>query len=999
VLVSFKTIVESIGRDFVATLRDSCEISANSKWKALLTLIAIATLFVFALVLTDKTDRFHALRVANSVQAMERREKATVNVDKHCEARMASLCAAMLRRANASFPDIFNKDSMSEILISEMKRSHRWASLLFHHSSRRPRALRLLIIMSLVNCVLFLNALFFKVTSYDQDRSCEKNWFERMCTDEPSRFAPNDSKCYWDELHYRCHYKNPSSHLSALMLGLLAAALLSVPVMMAFELVVDEILVRPAASPSISLVSSRSVPVGPSPDSAEEVNGIDVDPFSNQDIREEEAALTGARQDLYHLASSLINYRDTLGLEDLQHFDRRWGFATPFYDYFGPPTLNIDMYLQHQNKENPRVVDMWSEGNEIPVKQHSALRSIADVVKKSIIGDNQFVIFDQIVEEIKLSRIHATREVRAMKGMTVRNKKKRLLQLFQMDLLVGMRGVIVAKLWSGGEPTHVRDRLMRPVSPWLKVSCYGFVAVSNAFFIVYVMIFCLGQDFAGQATFMKLFALWLAIEVVVISTLSTLFTRVLFPLCIAYWDAIKLKRDLRGIILDHFGFSNYSTKVSDHTPPDKTSVFIRDLSTTTLNVCPYIFVSHRVAAQYPELLESAVIEGFRSCYPKKAFTGPVGVSLRQRALYAVFSILHSGTVCIFYVAGLMLNTALGYQAASVVSWCLVGFIASLDSDVIHVTTARGVVFVFLLWGLIVYVVKDMLGRVNNALREQNELMILVRKKVPAIKKRDTESITSTKTRSPPLAKGVRAGRVFPLPSTRKIDSRSSQDQLLTHDNQTSTGSSIDPGIKLLGREVLPLPSVVSRQPEFVAMSPVEMMTALSLDLKQADLKLAQALIAEEGEDPDVFQPWSELSRSLIAMFDGVPFYVDDKGQRLSKMALATKLAQAEMSDPDRFQYEVKLTKRRQWRSKQWDEYRLFDSPNVLAFVDRHGHLFNEAAIRKRRTAMDPMLSEERTRSISKEVLHRLSVKHIVENNLLSFKESMGLTEGGVVTAS
>jgi hypothetical protein len=289
-----------------------------------------------------------------------------------------------------------------------------------------------------------------------------------------------------------------------------------------------------------------------------------------------------------------------------------------------------------------------------------------------------------------------------------------------------------------------------------------------------------------------------------------------------------------------------------------------------------------------------------------------------------------------------------------------------------------VVFVFLLWGLIVYVVKDMLGRVNNALREQNELMILACKKVPAIKKRDTESITSTKTRSPPLAKGVRAGRVFPLPSTRKIDSRSSQDQLLTHDNQTSTGSLI-------------YPPIAPRQPEFVAMSPVEMMTALSLDLKQADLKLAQALIAEEGEDPDVFQPWSELSRSLIAMFDGVPFYVDDKGQRLSKMALATKLAQAEMSDPDRFQYEVKLTKRRQWRSKQWDEYRLSDSPNVLAFVDRNGHLFNEAAIRKRRTAMDPVLSEERTRSISKVVLYRLSVKHIVENNLLSFKESMGLT--------
>jgi hypothetical protein len=997
--VSFGTIVESVCRDFVKTFRDSGGISIDSRWKALLTLLSIMIFFIFTLVLTDKTDRYLALRVANNVQARERREeKGTVGVDEHCESRMTSLCAAMLRRANASFPDLFNKDSMSKILLAEMKRSHRWASLLFHHSGRRPRTLRLLVTISLINCVLFFNALFFKVTFYDKDRSCEKNWFERMCIEDPSRFAPNDSKCYWDELHYQCHYKKPSSNLSAMIWGVLASALLSVPVMMTLEFIVDEIFVRPTASPSVLPVSMTSAPVGPSPDSAEEVNEAAATYYSDdQDLREEETAITGSRHDLFKLASSLIEYRDTLELDELRHFDRRWGFATPFFDYFGPPNLDLDMYLRHQKKGKPRELETWYEGYDQKVKRRKTSWSIAAAFKKALSEGNQFAIFDQIMEEITLSRIHASREVRAMKGMSLRNKKKRLLQLFQLDLLVGMKSVVVAKLWSGGEPTHVQDRMMRPVRGWVKVTSYGLVASANVFFIGYVMIFCLAQDFAGQAMFLRLFGVWLAIEVIVISTLSILFTQVIFPLSIAYWDIVTLKKDLRKVILDHFGLlsianasvqtgSNSTTEVSvtirsSFTDNSLKSLRQCDVQVPVVNVCPYLFVSHRVAAHFPELLESTMVLGFHSSYPKISFSGTVGVTFRQRALYVFFAILHCVTVCTTYIAGIILNPVLGYQAASVLSWCLFGLITTLDTSILQFDTSRGVVFIIVLGVTIVYIVKDMLKRLNQILKEQNELLFLATEK--NLRKSKTDAEVSTETLE--MGTITRNARMEPLapsalPFTRRIGDRVLSVCRENDKEMIFKREHLQPEQDFLSSMQVEAPLIMS----------VDDMTsaALELDLKQAHLKLTQALITEEDEDPDVFRPWSQLSVSLMAMFNGDQYYVDNTGQPLSRMALSTKFVQLQLNNPGGFQREVNLTKQRRWRLRQWDQYRLCDSENILAFVDRHGRRFSEAAIREHRATIAPVPSDDRPRELSETVLRHFEEKHAAENKLLTFNENV-----------
>jgi hypothetical protein len=318
---SFGPVFTSIALDFCATFRSTDELSGKDMWETVATLVVGLGFFALVLHAADRVDKSAALQVANQAQAEERREREEVAAATDTEARMIALSSAMMRSVNTSFPAIFNKDSVSQIFLVEMKRSHRWASLLFHYNPRRPRALRLLVLASLVNCVLFLNALFFNITHYDDDHSCEQYLYQHTCISDPSRYSSEDSKCYWAEQDYQCRYKEPGSHSSATVLAMLASAIFSIPLVLVFELIVNEILLRPSASSPISSSSSSSsllsffskgsIRVAPTPnenDDGEEEEDEEDDNDSSGETApttyDEESDLKRARHDLVDLVSA-----------------------------------------------------------------------------------------------------------------------------------------------------------------------------------------------------------------------------------------------------------------------------------------------------------------------------------------------------------------------------------------------------------------------------------------------------------------------------------------------------------------------------------------------------------------------------------------------------------------------------------------------------------------------------------------------------------------------
>ena len=614
VLVSFSAIMTSIAVDFIETFATVDKRSGSNTWKTTIALLCVLALLAFALWLTNRADRFQALRVADEAQAAERRGRKKLITATSRKQRMAILSSAIMRDAIASFPVIFNKDSMGEIFLTEMKKSHRWASLLFHYNPRHPRTLRLLVVTSLVNCVLFLNALFFNIAHFNVDQSCEQYLYQQDCIQEPSRFAQSDSKCYWEKRNYKCHYKEPGSHSSATLLTMLALAFFSMPILVLMELIVDCILIRPTSS-SMSLAVTPYLDDGDGDGDGDNVNENNGDEEEDEEDEEdfpgashktifydEEIAVKGARQDIFHLVSALIAHRTALQVSEQRQFDQLWGFASPLGNYVDPVKLDLEMFLKHLVKLDiaRRRNDMWADDRT--GESNEETRDLAESFKRMADG-NQLAVFMKILQDVELSRLHAYQEVRLFRSLSPLERRKRLLMLFVRDLAVGTKGDIVSQMSSEDETVVFRDRMLRPVNAWVKAGSCLFIVIVNMLFLVYVFLFSLGQDIVGQASFLQSFVIWLAVEVLVISTLSMCISHIFLPLWTLYGEVVVRKIQIRTSIED---FSQNTA--------------VRGGSMEKLNMCPYLYVSHRVAAEFPDLAESAVVLGFRSTHPKIPFT-------------------------------------------------------------------------------------------------------------------------------------------------------------------------------------------------------------------------------------------------------------------------------------------------------------------------------------------------------------------------------------------
>jgi hypothetical protein len=114
------------------------------------------------------------------------------------------------------------------------------------------------------------------------------------------------------------------------------------------------------------------------------------------------------------------------------------------------------------------------------------------------------------LEEIKHSRLYASREIHLLNHISEQNKGKRLLELFQKDLLIGVKVDIVTNLRYEDKLEDTSDCVLRPIHVWVKALCLSMIATINIFFLTYVFLFSMNQDKLGQAAFLRVFCMWLA---------------------------------------------------------------------------------------------------------------------------------------------------------------------------------------------------------------------------------------------------------------------------------------------------------------------------------------------------------------------------------------------------------------------------------------------------------------------------------------------------------
>ena len=202
---------------------------------------------------------------------------------------------------------------------------------------------------------------------------------------------------------------------------------------------------------------------------------------------------------------------------------------------------------------------------------------------------------------------------------TDKDKGKLLLFLFQRDLMPGVSGRIL-------EAKGQRDNIAVKAVTWeAKVAGWTFIGLLNAGMMYFVLSFSLQQTVNRQGAWANSFLLWLLMEVLFVSSATVLFTHVFIPSLIMK-DVNKIKLKLANSIreFNHSMRSRYGQVI----PYDEAKPF---------NAASYLFVSTRLAQQWPELREAQIIAQFRTTEPKQSYMRESNVAKQYNNKYAALT--------------------------------------------------------------------------------------------------------------------------------------------------------------------------------------------------------------------------------------------------------------------------------------------------------------------------------------------------------------------------
>jgi hypothetical protein len=201
-------------------------------------------------------------------------------------------------------------------------------------------------------------------------------------------------------------------------------------------------------------------------------------------------------------------------------------------------------------------------------------------------------------------------------------KMTKLLFFFQRDLLPGISGEIL-------EAKNSREKVtLAPISMKMKWLAWWFLGVLNASMLFYIFLFAVSQDSHRQSAWGRSLAIYLVLDIVILSTLTVLLMHVMLPWLIL-GDVKKIKRRLVESVQRYYeqievekrrsmqkrkrqGKGKKELKSED----DQEGVAVTGKS---FNAAKYLFLSVRLASEYRNLPVSPILLQFVSPWPKQSY--------------------------------------------------------------------------------------------------------------------------------------------------------------------------------------------------------------------------------------------------------------------------------------------------------------------------------------------------------------------------------------------
>jgi hypothetical protein len=261
-------------------------------------------------------------------------------------------------------------------------------------------------------------------------------------------------------------------------------------------------------------------------------------------------------------------------------------------------------------------------------------------VKQSEVNVREAVLMD-------LKRIHeAVRSETAqlhVKGAPSHEIGRKLLFLFQCDLLPGISGKILDLKGSRDSAT------VKHVSLRSKITAWAFLFLLDTGMMFYILLFALTQTGPRQNAWFQSFALWLVVEILLVSTGIVFVTHILIP-SLVMKDLNQIKRRLMDNIRD------FNDRVQDSVDASKggeATTKGAEGRGVLFNAANFLFVSTRLAKQFPDLKESKIIMHFSTPWPRQSYLRVQNVSKKYSKKFSALT--RSASILLIFFVGNFLS--------------------------------------------------------------------------------------------------------------------------------------------------------------------------------------------------------------------------------------------------------------------------------------------------------------------------------------------------------
>ena len=296
-----------------------------------------------------------------------------------------------------------------------------------------------------------------------------------------------------------------------------------------------------------------------------------------------------------------------------------------------------------------------------------------------------------VLQDIESLRVREVAEVETFKDQNASDQEigRRLLFLFQFDLLQGVQGAV---LEAKGQRDFAKPHY---VSRPAKIAGWLFLIVLNLGMLCYIVLFALTQERHRQQAWFQSFLLWLGMEVLLVSTMMVVMTHIVLPSFIRKDVARVKERLVQDISAFQSNLRRKGNQDQKSKEEEEAAVFgvaddevdggdtgteadVEHGKGKPFNAASTLFISHRVAQHFPQLLESQIILEYLTPWPRQSYKHQHDTAKSYDKTMA--SIFKSFSMLFFYFLAYYMQVPASLQDMIVqaLSTTFVGYLAFLQ---------------------------------------------------------------------------------------------------------------------------------------------------------------------------------------------------------------------------------------------------------------------------------------------------------------------------------